>query len=84
MKKRGRGKDLEKILLKVIEPTRKESRNIAYVYIDQMIILMNCFLMKYGPTRSLEEHFKRPYIEDLDSSIEQLLAKEIKLKGYSE
>ena len=29
--KRGRGKDLEKILLKVIEPTRKESRNIAYV-----------------------------------------------------
>ena len=53
-------------------------------YIDQMIILMNCFLMKYGPTRSLEEHFKRPYIEDLDSSIEQLLAKEIKLKGYSE
>ena len=33
---------------------------------------------------SLEEHFKRPYIEDLDSSIEQLLAKEIELKGYSE
>jgi quinol monooxygenase YgiN len=29
--KRGRGKDLEKILLKVIVPTRKKPGNIAYV-----------------------------------------------------
>jgi quinol monooxygenase YgiN len=32
---------------------------------------------------ALEEHFQKTYIEDLDSSIEQLLAKEIELKGYS-
>jgi hypothetical protein len=33
---------------------------------------------------SFRRAFKRPYIEDLDSSIEQLLAKEIELKEYSE
>jgi len=31
LKQREVAKDLEKILLKVIEPTRKEPRNIAYV-----------------------------------------------------
>jgi hypothetical protein len=51
--KRGCGKDLEKIILKVIEPTRKEPRNLHMFYIDQMIILMNCFWIKYGPTRKL-------------------------------
>jgi quinol monooxygenase YgiN len=83
--KRGRGKDLEKILLKVIEPTRKEPRNIAYVLHrsndnpDELL-----FDEIWTNKEALEEHFKRPYIEDLDSSIEQLLAKEIELKGYSE
>jgi len=32
--KKGSGKELEKILLKLIESTRKEPGNIAYVYAD--------------------------------------------------
>ena len=85
MKQREVAKDLEKILLKVIEPTRKEPRNIAYVLHrsndnpDELL-----FNKIWTNKEALEEHFKRPYIEDLDSSIEQLLAKEIELKGYSE
>lgn len=83
--KRGRGKDLEKIILKVIDQLEKSLEILHMFYIDQMIILMNCFLIKLWTNKeALEEHFKRPYIEDLDSSIEQLLAKEIELKGYSE
>lgn len=51
--KRGRGKDLEKIILKVIDQLEKSLEILHMFYIDQMIILMNCFLIKYGPTRKL-------------------------------
>ena len=83
--KKGRGKELEKILLKVIKPTRKESGNIAYVLHrsndnpDELL-----FDEIWTDKESLEKHFKKPYKEDLDSNIEQLLAKEIELKVYSE
>jgi quinol monooxygenase YgiN len=80
--KRGRGKDLEKILLKVIGPTRKESGNIAYVLHrsndnpDELL-----FDEIWTNKEVLEEHFKRPYIEDLDSSIEQSLARKLNQKN---
>ena len=85
MKRRDRGKDLEKILLKVIGPTRKEPGNIAYVLHRSNDNPDELFFDEIWTNKeALEEHFKRPYIKDLDSSIEQLLAKEIELKEYSE
>jgi quinol monooxygenase YgiN len=83
--KKDRSKELEEILIKVIEPTRKEPGNIAYVLHrsndnpDELL-----FDEIWTDKEALEEHLKKPYIEDLDSNVEHLLANEIQLKEYSE
>jgi quinol monooxygenase YgiN len=83
--KEGHGKELEEILLEVVEPTRRESGNIAYVLHrsndnpDELL-----FDEIWTDKVSLEEHFKKPYMEALDSKIEHLLSKEVEIKEYSE
>lgn len=83
--KKGHGQQLEKILLELIEPTRKEPGNIAYVLhkstenLDELL-----FDEIWTDKKSLEKHFQQSYIESLDPKIEPLLAKEVELKEYSE
>ena len=83
--KEGHGKELKEILLEVAEPPRREPGNIAYVLHrsndnpDELL-----FDEIWTDKVSLEEHFKKPYMEALDSKIEHLLAKEVEIKEYSE
>lgn len=83
--KEGHGKELGEILLEVIELTRREPGNIAYVLHrsndnpDKLL-----FDEIWTDKLSLEEHFKKPYMEALDSKIEHLLDKEVELQEYSE
>ena len=83
--KKGRGQELEKILLELIAPTRKEQGNIAYVLHrstenpDELL-----FDEIWSNKKFLEEHSKQPYIESLDAKIEPLLSKQVELKEYSE
>ena len=72
--KKGRGKELMDILLKLVEPTRNEEGNIAYVphfNIDNpdKILFDEIWISK----EDLDSHFKLPHMVGLLDKISYLL-----------
>ncbi len=80
--KKGRGEELMDILLKLVEPTRNEEGNIAYVphyNIDnpEKILFDEIWMSKVD----LDSHFKLPYMMGLLEKISYLLAKPLVLEN---
>ncbi len=83
--KKDLGGQLERILLRVIEPTRKEDGNIAYVLhrsLNNADELM--FDEIWVEEKSLELHLKQPYIQTAIEQMGSILARPVELKRYSE
>jgi quinol monooxygenase YgiN len=83
--KKGLGDELLNILRKVIEPTRKEEGNIAYVLhrsLDNLDELM--FDEIWVDKESLDVHLKQPYIISAVEQMTSILAKPVELRRYSE
>ena len=83
--KKGLGDQLQNILVKVIEPTRKEEGNIAYVLhrsMDNSDELM--FDEIWVDKESLDLHLKQPYIISAVEQMTSILAKPVDLRRYSE
>jgi quinol monooxygenase YgiN len=83
--KNGLGDKLQRILVSVIEPTRKEEGNIAYVLhrsMDTPDELM--FDEIWVDNESLEAHLKQPYIKSAVEQMTPILAKPVELRRYSE
>ena len=83
--KKDHGQQLMNILLTVLEPTRKEEGNIAFVphfSVDNPdeILFEEIWIDKEG----IDDHFKQSYMKDLFPKIEYLLAKPVILKAYHE
>jgi quinol monooxygenase YgiN len=83
--KKGHGQQLMNILLTLVEPTRKEEGNIAFVphfSIDNPdeILFDEIWIDKEG----IDNHFKQPHMKDLFPKIEHLLARPVLLKAYRE
>ena len=83
--KKGRGKELLEILLKLVEPTLKEEGNISYVPHVSMEnsdeILFDEIWMDHT---SLDKHFKEQYMTNLPADIGHLIDEPIVLKKYKE
>jgi len=81
----GKGKELEKVLLTLVGPTRSERGNIAYVLHrstdDPDELAFDEMFTSYG---AFKEHSEKPYIKGLGRKIEHLLAAPVKVKTYSE
>ena len=83
--KNGLGDQLQNILVNVIEPTRKEGGNIAYVLhrsMDNTDELM--FDEIWIDKESLEAHLNQPYITSAEEQMSAILAKPVELRRYSE
>jgi len=83
--KKGLGDQLLNILVKVIEPARKEEGNIAYVLhrsMDNPDKLM--FDEIWVDKESLDVHLKQPYIISAVEGMRSILAKPVELRRYSE
>ena len=83
--KNGLGDQLQKILLKVVEPTRKEDGNISFVLhrsMENSDELM--FDEIWVDIESLESHLKQPYIVSAVEQMTSLLAKPVELRKYLE
>ncbi len=83
--KPGKGKELEKILVTLVIPTRNEPGNIAYILHrstenpDEFV-----FDEIFTSIQAFEEHAQKPYIKSLIAKIEHLLAAPPEVKTYSE
>ncbi len=83
--KDGLGNQLQNILVNLIEPTRKEEGNIAYVLhrsIDNPDELM--FDEIWVDNESLDAHLKQPYITSAVEQMTSILSKPVELRRYSE
>jgi quinol monooxygenase YgiN len=83
--KNGLGDKLQRILVSVIEPTRKEEGNIAYVLhrsIDNPDELM--FDELWVDEESLRTHLKQPYIVAAVEEMRSILARSVELRRYTE
>ena len=84
--KKDYGQQLMNILFNtIVEPTRREEGNIAFVphfSVDNLdeILFDEIWIDK----DSIDNHFKQPHMKDLFPKIEHLLAKPVVLKAYRE
>lgn len=83
--KSGLGDHLQNILINVIEPTRKEEGNIAYV-LHRSVDNPDEFMFDeiWIDKESLEVHLKQPYIISAIEQTKSILAKPVELRTYSE
>lgn len=83
--KPGKGKELEKMLKTVIEHTRREPGNIAYVMHrstkdpDELM-----FDEIWADMKSLEDHLKTPHMQSALPKMTDLLAVPLKIETYYE
>jgi quinol monooxygenase YgiN len=83
--KRGKGAELEKVLLALVRPTRSEEGNISYVLHRQIgdpdFLLFDEI---WTDRTALDEHVKKPYITSLHDKIAHLVDAPPKIDIYSE
>ena len=83
--KHGNGKELEKVLFTLIEPTRSEPGNIAYVLHrstedpDELV-----FDEIFESMEAFRRHAQKPYIKNLIQKISHLIVAPPDVKTYSE
>lgn len=83
--KKGMGKELLEILSKLAEPTLEEEGNISYVpHISTENPNEILFDEIWMDNTSLDEHFKKQYMNNLLADIGHLIDKPIVLKKYKE
>jgi len=83
--KNSLGDKLQRILVSLIEPTRKEKGNIAYVLhrsMDNPDELM--FDEIWVDNECLEAHLNQPYIISAVEQMTSILAKPVEVRRYSE
>lgn len=83
--KKGRGAELEKVLLSLVEPTRSEEGNISYVLHrhagdPDSLMFDEIWTGKAG----LDEHMKKPYLVSLHEKIDHLIEEPPRIEIYSE
>jgi len=83
--KKGLGEQLLNILVKVIEPTRREKGNIAYV-LHRSMDNPDEFMFDeiWVDNESLDVHLKQPYIISAVEQMTPILAIPVELQKYSE
>jgi quinol monooxygenase YgiN len=83
--KKGLGEQLLNILVKVIEPTRREEGNIAYV-LHRSMDNPDEFMFDeiWVDNESLDVHLKQPYIISALEHMTPILAIPVELQKYSE
>jgi quinol monooxygenase YgiN len=83
--KKGNGITLKNILLGLVEPTRREQGNIAYV-LHQSTEDPDEFVFDeiWTDMKSLHDHLQQQYIKSLPEKIEQLVLKPVEVKTYLE
>lgn len=83
--RRGKGKELEQILLALVGPTRSEPGNISYVLHrmegnpDQLM-----FDEIWADKKALDLHTQKPYLKSLPTKIDRLLAEPVRIESYYE
>ncbi|MEO9363960.1 MAG: putative quinol monooxygenase [Nitrososphaera sp.] len=83
--KRGSSSELQRILLSLVEPTRKEPGNIAYVlhtHEDDPHYMV--FDEVWTDRKALDEHLQMPYIQSLHKRIEHLVEEAPRIEVYRE
>lgn len=83
--KKDRGQELVDHVLSIVEPSRNEEGNISFVphvLTDNPDQIMVDEI--WTDKNALENHFNQKHIQDYLPKIENLLAKPIELKVYSE
>lgn len=83
--KRGKGKELEKVLLSIVGPTRGELGNISYVLHsmegdpDRLL-----FDEIWVDKKALDEHLQKPYLKSLPKKIGRLICEPVRTEIYYE
>ena len=83
--KQGMGREIEKVLLALVVPTRSEPGNIAYVLHrsagnpDELM-----FDEMFSSQDAFKEHSGKPYIMGLEAKVRYMLAAPIEVRVYSE
>ena len=82
--KKGKEKELEKMLISLLEPTRKEPGCVLYEIHrsneDQSLFM---FYERYVDQEAHGEHAKKPYVGDFYKKSENLLEKPIEIARYT-
>ena len=83
--RKGRGGELEKVLLSLVAPTRKEEGNISYILHrregDSESLLFDEI---WTGKAALDEHMKKPYLVSLHEKIGHLLEEPPRIEIYNE
>jgi quinol monooxygenase YgiN len=83
--KAGRSEELEKVLLSLVEPTRNEAGNIAYIlHRNENNSSYFVFDEIWTSKDALSHHLKMPYITSLSKRIENLVEGEPKIELFRE
>lgn len=83
--RKGKGAELEKVLLSLVAPTRSEPGNISYVlhrHAGDPDSLM--FDEIWTSKAALDEHMKKPYLVSLHEKIGHLIGEPPRIEIYSE
>lgn len=83
--KQGRGRELERVLMGLVGPTRSEPGNVSYVLHrkdgnSDFLMFDEIWVSK----RALEEHTQKPYIKSLNEKIRGLAEGPPRIEVYSE
>lgn len=80
---KGKEKDLQKVLIKLVEPTHKESGGISYTLINNITDQTEyIFFEEWKTEKDLEAHMKSSHFQEAVSSLDGLIASEPVIKQY--
>jgi quinol monooxygenase YgiN len=80
---KGKEKDLQDVLLKLIEPTRKETGCISYTLLNNIANQSEyTFFEEWKTEKDLEAHMQSSHFQEAVSSLDGLIASEPEIKQY--
>ena len=79
----GKEKDLQDVLLKLIEPTRKEPGCISYILLNNIADQSEyIFFEEWKTEKDLEEHMQSAHFQEAVDLLDGLIASEPEIKQY--
>ena len=80
---KGKEIDLEEVLIKLIEPTRKEHGCISYTLLNNTADQTEyTFFEEWKTVKDLEAHIQSAHFQEAVSSLDGLIASEPEIKQY--
>ena len=79
----GKENDLQEVLIKLIEPTRKEAGCISYTLLNNLVDKTEyTFYEEWETGKDLEAHMQSAHFQKAVSSLDGLIASEPEIKQY--